>query len=166
MYTRMQVALDENVKKRGELEGKLNHEREKHQNFDRDAKDLESKFQVADKEHQVRLCAGLISVGSTGCVCLGPICALAWEIQILGTESTRPVATAASSFSSCHCLQALVKALEEAQESFKKFERKDAQLTMELSHVKQKLKKTEAKIESDTANIKVVIMDLVHYGEQ
>jgi hypothetical protein len=49
-----QIALDENTKKRGELEGKLNHEREKHQNFDRDAKDLERKFQVAEKEHQVR----------------------------------------------------------------------------------------------------------------
>ena len=49
-----QAVLEENTKKRGELEGKLNHEREKHQAYDRDAKDLEKKFQVADKEHQVR----------------------------------------------------------------------------------------------------------------
>ena len=45
--------LDENTKKRGELEAKLNHEREKCQNFDRESKDLEKKFAQADKEHQV-----------------------------------------------------------------------------------------------------------------
>ena len=42
-----------------------------------------------------------------------------------------------------------------AQESFKAFERKDTQLTMELGHVKQKLKKTEAKIEADAGNMTV-----------
>ena len=52
-------------------------------------------------------------------------------------------------------LQALVKALEVAQENFKGFERKDAQLNMELGHVKQKLRKTEAKIESDAGNMNV-----------
>ena len=48
-----------------------------------------------------------------------------------------------------------MKALEGAQESFKKFERRDAQLTMELKHTKEKLKKTEGKIGADAANMQV-----------
>ncbi len=50
---RAQGALEENAKKRGELEGKLAYEREKHQTYDRDAKDLENKYKEADKDHQV-----------------------------------------------------------------------------------------------------------------
>ena len=62
-----------------------------------------------------------------------------------------------------------MKALEVAQENFKGFERKDAQLNMELGHVKQKLRKTEAKIESDAGNMKVgnsniwVYLDELHF---
>ena len=51
-----QAVLEDNAKKRGELEAKLNHEREKSQNFDRESKDLEKKFAQADKEHQVWAC--------------------------------------------------------------------------------------------------------------
>ena len=48
-----QAVLEENTKKRGELEAKLNHERDKSQNFDLESKELERKFAQADKEHQV-----------------------------------------------------------------------------------------------------------------
>lgn len=45
--------------------------------------------------------------------------------------------------------------MEAASEKFKEFERKDAQLQMDIKHTKTKLKKVEAKIDSDAANIKV-----------
>lgn len=45
--------------------------------------------------------------------------------------------------------------MEAASERFKEFERKDAQLQMDIKHTKTKLKKVEAKIDSDAANIKV-----------
>lgn len=51
--------------------------------------------------------------------------------------------------------QALVKAYEAAEESFKGFERRDAQLQMELKHANGKLKKLVAKMESDVGTVKV-----------
>ena len=53
LFRLFQAVLEENTRKRGELEVKLNHERDKSQNFDRESKDLERKFGQADKEHQV-----------------------------------------------------------------------------------------------------------------
>ncbi|GAX79886.1 hypothetical protein CEUSTIGMA_g7326.t1 [Chlamydomonas eustigma] len=111
--SKYEVVIDDASRKKGELELKLAYERDKHQNFDRDAKKLEDKFQIADKEHQ-----------------------------------------------------ALIKALQEAQKAFAKFEIQDAKLTTDLTHVKQKLRKTESKIESDAGNMKKLEEEVMFLEEE
>ena len=96
-------------KKRGDLDRKLAHEKEKHQAYDRDGKEQEKVFMASEREHQ-----------------------------------------------------ALVEAYEAAEESFKGFERKDAQLQMELKHANGKLKKLVAKMEADVGNVKVSGTCLLH----
>ena len=58
--------------------------------------------------------------------------------------------------------QALVKAFEAAEESFKGFERKDAQLQMELKHANGKLKKLVTKMEVDVSNVKKLEAEVTH----